>query len=261
MKKLFIFFVLLNFSLYANELVLGIVPQQSPLKLSKKWNKVTEYLKEETGINIRFKTEKSIPSFEKALYSGAYDLAYMNPYHFIVANKKQKYQAFVRANKQIEGILLSKNKNFKLTKEYLEGKTFLFPAPNAFAATLLTKFELRTKYNFDIDKDAKVLYVNSHDSVYKGVARDVGDIGGGIVRTYNNFLDKNDKEKLFVAYKTSKYPSHPIANHPRVEKEVIKKLQNAFLNMPDDLKNILSIKKFIVTDSSEYEVIKEVKSN
>lgn len=261
MKKIAFLLVLFTISTFAKEITLGVVPQQSPLKLSKKWNQITKYLQEETGINIVFKTEKSIPDFERALYSGTYDLAYMNPYHFIVANKEQKYQAFTRADKNIEGILLSKDKNFSLDSTYLEGKTFLFPAPNAFAATLLTKFEFRTLYNFDIDKKAKVLYVNSHDSVYKGVARGVGDIGGGIVRTYNNFQDKNDKDKIFIIYKTKAYPSHPIAAHPRLDNEVVLKLQKAFLNMPDELKKILSIKNFIITDSKEYEVIKKVKAN
>ncbi|NVJ52782.1 MAG: phosphate/phosphite/phosphonate ABC transporter substrate-binding protein [Campylobacteraceae bacterium] len=261
MKRVFYLFLIFGISAFAVELTLGVVPQQSPLKLSNKWKKITQYLHDETGIKVIFKTQRSIPSFEKVLYSGGYDIAYMNPYHFIVANKQQNYEAFTRANKQIEGILLSKDKNFKVDKNYLKDKTFLFPAPNAFAATLLTKYELRKLYNFNVDKDAKVLYVNSHDSVYKGVAREVGDIGGGIVRTYNNFIDKNDKEKISIVYKTNAYPSHPIAAHPRVNNEIVKKLQDAFLNMPNDLKKILSIKKFIKTDSKEYEVIKEVKSN
>jgi len=257
LKKLF--YILLFFSLgFSQELTLGVVPQQSPLKLFKKWSNVTEYLYNETGIKIVFKTEKSIPKFESVLYEGGYDLAYMNPYHFTIANQKNDYQAFIRAKKNIVGILLAKEKNIEFTKENLRGKTFLFPAPNAFAATLLTKYELKQKFNFDIDKEAKVLYVNSHDSVYKGIARDIGYLGGGIIRTYNNFNAKQDKENIHIVYKTSDYPSHPIAAHPRVSKEIIEKLQKAFLKMPQNLKKSLSIKEFKTTDNSEYEVIKQI---
>lgn len=252
--------VLLSIGLLASQITLGVVPQQSPLKLSKKWLQVTAYLEKQTGVKVIFKTETSIPKFEKKLYNGEYDISYMNPYHFTVAKKKKAYEAFTRADKNIVGIVLAKNKDFDITKkENLEGKTFLFPAPNAFAATLLPKFELREKYGFDIDKNARVLYVNSHDSVYKGVSRGIGQVGGGIIRTFNNFVDKNDKDKLNIVYKTSAYPSHPIAAHPRVDKELVKKLQTAFLNMPDSLKKILSIKNFIVTDSNEYDVIANVK--
>ncbi len=257
MKKLMIILLLVTYSI-GTEITLGVVPQQSPLKLAKKWNKVVEYLYKETGIKINFKTEKSIPKFENELYAGNYDIAYMNPYHFIEANKKQKYEAFVRAKKNIVGIMLSKEEKLDFKKEDLKGKTFLFPAPNAFAATLLPKFEFKKKFNFDIDKEAKVIYVNSHDSVYKGISRDIGYLGGGIIRTFNNFKNKNDKEKIHIVYKTSSYPSHPIAAHPRISKEIVSKIQTAFLNMPLEIKEILSIKDFRVTETKEFNVIKNI---
>lgn len=257
MKKILIGLVILPLFLLSNEITLGVVPQQSPLKLAKKWLQITEYLNQKTGLNIVFKTEKSIPLFEEKLYAGVYDIAYMNPYHFIVANSTQKYSAFIRAKKNIVGIIVA---NDKKTFDFnsLKNKTFLFPAPNAFAATLLPKYELKNKYNFDIDKEAKVLYVNSHDSVYKGVSRQIGDFGGGIMRTYNNFLDKNDKDRINIVYKTSPYPSHPFASNPRISKDVIEKLTNAFLTMPSELKELLSIKEFKVTNTEEFNVIREL---
>lgn len=256
MKKLMIVLLLVTYS-FSNELTLGVVPQQSPLKLAKKWSKVSKYLYEQTGVKVVFKTESSIPKFEKKLYAGEYDISYMNPYHFTVAHKKKGYEAFTRAKKKIVGILLA-TKPIELTKEYLNGKVFLFPAPNAFAATLLTKFELKNKYNFDIEKEARFLYVNSHDSVYKGVSRQIGDIGGGIVRTFNNFKDNNDKDKLQVVYRTDRYPSHPIAAHPRVDKALVAKIQKAFLDMPIEIAKNLSIKEFIITDTKEYDAIKDI---
>lgn len=96
---------------------------------------------------------------------------------------------------------MSRDEKVEFSKENLEGKKFLFPAPNAFAATLLTKYELKQKFGFDVDKHAQVLYVNSHDSVYKGVSRQVGYIGGGIIRTYNNFKSSDDKEKINIYQK------------------------------------------------------------
>ena len=119
MKRIFLILILGVFA-FGQDLILGVVPQQSPLKLSKKWIKVTDYLQKATGVNVIFKTEKSIPFFEKELYSGKYDIAYMNPYHFIVANDKQGYEAFVRADKNIIGILLAKEDKVEFTKENLK---------------------------------------------------------------------------------------------------------------------------------------------
>ena len=145
MNKIF-FLVAFSIICFSKELTFGIVPQQSPLKLSKKWINITDYLTKETGINIIFKTESSIPKFEKKLYSSAYDISYMNPFHFVVAREKQNYKAFIRAKKNIVGILVSKTKKNNLSFEYLKEKIFLFPAPNAFAATILPKNELKDKF-------------------------------------------------------------------------------------------------------------------
>ena len=125
MKKLILGLVI-AVSLSASQITLGVVPQQSPLKLAKKWSKVTEYLEKQTGVKVVFKTQNSIPKFEKELYAGKYDISYMNPYHFVVANKKQNYQAFTRANKNIVGIVLAKSEKVDFTKENLMGKKFLF---------------------------------------------------------------------------------------------------------------------------------------
>ncbi len=260
MKKIILLLIFVSsISLFAKNILLGVVPQQSPLKLANKWLKITKYLEKETGFNIIFSTEKSIPEFEKSLYIGLYDVSYMNPYHFIIANKRQKYEAFVRAQKDIVGIIVSKDKKLDLTNiKSLKNKKFLFPAPNAFAATLLPKYEFKNIYNFDIDKNAKALYVNSHDSVYKGISRGLGYLGGGIIRTYNNFLEDIDKKNLHIVYKTKAYPSHPFAYHPRMSKDDIAKIEKAIINMPSELKKILSIKKFKKIDSNEYEVIKNL---
>lgn len=257
MLKKFLFFLTFTSLLFSQEITLGVVPQQSPLELSKTWLKITEYLNQKTGLKVEFKTEKSIPLFEEKLYSGAYDIAYMNPYHFVVANEKQNYNAFIRSKENIVGIILGR-KNQKFDLNNLKDKTFVFPAPNAFAATLLPKYELKKLYNFDIDKEAKVLYVNSHDSVYKGVSREIGDFGGGIIRTFNNFKEEDDKNKIEIVYQTKDYPSHPFASHPKVNKEVVEKLSKAFLEMPKELKDLLSIEEFVYTTNKEFEIIKNL---
>ena len=198
MFKKILFLITFTSVLFSQEITLGVVPQQSPLELSKKWLPITNYLLEKTGIKVVFKTEKSIQIFEEKFVEGQYDIAFMNPYHFNIANKQQNYSAFARSKDDIVGIILGKkDKEFNVNN--LKGTTFLFPSPNAFAATLLTKYELKEKYNFDIDKESKVIYVNSHDSVYKGIARGIGDFGGGIIRTFDNFKDTEDKDEVFLS--------------------------------------------------------------
>jgi len=246
------------FVLNLHAITLGVVPQQSPLKLMKAWIPIVNYLQKTTGEKVDLKLQRSISSFEKKLYNGAYDIAYMNPYHYIVAHKKYGYMAEVRVKKDIIGILVVKKKSGITDISMTKGKTFLFPSPNAFAATLLTKYELLSDYGIDIDAKEHFLYVNSHDSVYKGVARGIGDIGGGIERTFNNLSDKKTKDLLLILYRTKPYPSHPIAYKPSLSSALKAKFTKAFLNMPKKLLDLLSIKKIITTQDKEYDIVRNL---
>lgn len=247
-------FIKLN--LYA--LTLGIVPQQSPFEMMRKWTPVAEYLEKATGEKVVLKIERSINEFEKVLYCGGYDIAYMSPYHYIVVAKNSAYVAQVRAKKNIVGILVV-NKNSGITDVTMtKGKVFLFPAPYAFAATLLTKYELLKNYGINIQVQNNFLYVNSHDSVYKGVARGVGDVGGGIERTFSNLKDKEAKDSLTILYKTQAYPSHPFAYKTSLPQTLKEKFTKAFLKMPKELLNSLSMDAIIKTNDAEYDVVREI---
>ncbi len=258
MKHIVLIITILFTPLLHAEIVMGVVPQQSPLKLLRIWNPIAIYLSEQVGETVIFKTEKSINKFEEVLYSGGYDFAYMNPYHFIVANKVQGYEAKVRALKNIKGILVKK-KGSDENKLIDANSRFLFPSPNAFAATLLTKHDLVQKYNVDLNVLNKATrYVNSHDSVYKGVSRGIGDIGGGIERTFNSLNDAKTKNDLIVVHTTKEYPSHPFAFKSTMSKTVQKKLIDALLAMPKLYLQPLKMKTLKAVNNDEYNSVKEL---
>ena len=236
---------------------MGVVPQQSPIKLLKVWSPIAKYLSDVTGQKIVFKTEKSIPKFEKELYAGKYDFAYMNPYHYVIANKKQAYEAAVRSTKNINGILVMK-KGQNLDSLKAKKTKYIFPAPNAFAATLLTKYDLVQKFGVSIEDVNSARYVNSHDSVYKGIDRGIADVGGGIERTYKNLNAKAVKENIHVVHKTQPYPSHPFAFKPSMDTKLKAKITKALLDMPKELLALLSVKKLKKIEHSEYKSVEDL---
>ncbi|MDP3300772.1 MAG: phosphate/phosphite/phosphonate ABC transporter substrate-binding protein [Sulfuricurvum sp.] len=252
---LFLVTIFISVSSYAKPLVFGVVPQQSPLELIKAWKPLTDYLEKETGEKIVLKIERSIPEFEKNLYQGDYDFAYMNPSHYVIAHQKKGYLAKVRDKKNLVGILVvHKNSGIKHLSD-MKGKRFLFPAPSAFAATMINKYELLVEHHINIESDENFRYVNSHDSVYKGVARGLGEIGGGIERTFNDLNDEETKSSLIIVRKTKPYPSHPFAFNPTLPKETQQKITQALLKTPDALLIALSMKHLVEIQHSEYSSI------
>jgi len=141
------------------KLTFGVVPQQSASKLADKWSPILKRISEETGIQISFATAPSIPMFEKKLSEGEYDLAYMNPLHYTFYSQSPGYVAIAKqADKKIRGIIVAQ-KDAKLTSlNDLNNTSMAFPAPLAFAATVLPTAELKGQ-----DIQIKPHYVKSHD--------------------------------------------------------------------------------------------------
>lgn len=221
----------------ARTLTFGVVPQQAASELAETWSPVLAWLSRHTSINLRFSTAPDIPSFEQRLAKEEYDLAYMNPYHFVVFNEAPGYQALARAKDlRLQGlIVVRKNSTVKNLKD-LNGQTLVFPAPAAFAASILPRAELRRQgINFT------PRFVSSHDSVYLAVEKDLFAAGGGINRTWE-LLESDVAQNLRILWKTPNYTAHAIANHPRVTSEQRATLLKAMAAMTEDPEGLKLLK-------------------
>jgi len=218
--------VIAPFTVAENSLTFAVVPQQSASKLAQLWTPIVKELSQKSGLKIKFATAPDIPTFEKRLSQGLYDIAYMNPYHYVVFHKSNDYQALAKAkDKRIKGIIVVAKDSAINHFNDLNNATLAFPAPAAFAATILTQSDLKAS---EVNFTAK--YVSSHDSVYLTVAKGIYPAGGGVLRTFNN-VAPNIKKQLRILSTTKGYTPHAIATHPRVNIEEMNRLQEAIIAM------------------------------
>ncbi|AVH29736.1 phosphate ABC transporter substrate-binding protein [Vibrio diabolicus] len=211
-------------------IVFGVVPQQSATKLVQQWQPLLQRWGDLAGVEIKFATARDIPTFEARLMAGAYDIAYMNPYHFTLVNQNPGYMALARAkNKRITGIIVAR-RGKSVSLDELQDKTIAFPAPRAFAASIITQSELAQK---GIKFTPK--YVGSHDSVYLGVLKGLYIAGGGVKRTFES-LPSEIKDQLSIIYTTAGYTPHAIAVSNNVDEEITLALRKAISQLNDDPK-------------------------
>jgi phosphonate transport system substrate-binding protein len=233
-RRIFAFLALALFASFGacNTLTLGIVPQQSAKKLAETWQPLINYISEHADIDVVFKTAKDIPTFEQRLAEGEYDIAYMNPYHFVVFNDSVGYRALARQKgKRIKGIVVV-NANSTITSlDDLNGKQIAFPSPAAFAATIIPSAYLKQQGVIFTPR-----YVHSHDSVYLNVQRGFFNAGGGIIRTFNG-VDDNTRSALRVLWESDGYTPHAVATHPRITDTQREALLNALLTLSEDKDN------------------------
>ena len=189
----------------------GVVPQQSAYRLAQMWTPLLQHLAQETGLSLSFITAKDIPSFEDELTAANYDLAYMNPYHYVVFHNRSDYQPLVRdSEKGLRGIIVTRKDSNITNIEQLQGATLAFPAPAAFAASIVPRAELN-RAGISISPS----YVNSHDSVYLNVIKELFPAGGGIIRSLEH-LPAAQRSQLKILWQSKAYTSHAIAAHSRV---------------------------------------------
>ena len=223
------FIVCFGFTAHAKDYTFGVVPQQSANVLANRWVPLTQYLSKKTGLNIQFATANTIPVFEQRLLEQQYDIAYMNPFHYVVFAKHAEYVAINhQSDKKIQGIIVARKDSHIFSLADLTDTTVAFPAPAAFAATMLPRAEL------DLAQiPITPQFVSSHDSVYLNVHRGFFSAGGGVKRTFNNMPDAI-KADLKVVWTTQPYTPHAFAvlnNMPTAHREAI---QTALAEMGPD---------------------------
>jgi phosphonate transport system substrate-binding protein len=207
----------------------GVVPQQSASRLAQDWGPLLAELSRRSGVTLVFGTAPSIPVFEERLAKGDYDLAYMNPYHYVVFHKANGYRAFAKEqDRKIKGILVVRKDSSVRTLADLAGKTVVFPAPAAFAASILPQAEFgRLKIPIE------TRFVASHDSVYRAVASGLQAAGGGIQRTFEA-MPADVRDQLRVLSETPAYTPHAFGVHPRVPATVVARVLKAMASLAED---------------------------
>jgi phosphonate transport system substrate-binding protein len=205
----------------------GVVPQFEPRKLAAIWIPILAELEKRTGFHLTMVGAARIPEFESEFENGRYDFAYMNPYHSVVAMRKQGYEPLVRdEGTQLSGILVvTKDGPIKQMSD-LAGKTVAFPAPNALGASLLMRADLERIHKLKISP----LWSQTHTSAYLNAALGKADAAGGVMATFEQ-QPPTVRDKLKILYETRTMASHPVMAHPRVLASDREKLRQAFLDM------------------------------
>ena len=241
-------------------LTMGIVPQFDARILHDIWTPILEDVGKQVGVKFRIVGAPNIPAFEKALYAGTYDVAYMNPYHYVVAHRDQGYQAIVRDGaRDLFGVLVVAKDGPIKTLQDLQGKTIAFPAPNALGASLLMRAELVTEHHLRF----KAAYVGDHTSAYLNAALGLSAAAGGVMATLQRTTPAL-RARLHILYETKHVPPHPIAVSPRVPAALRSRLQQAFLTFaatPQGRKLFAQVpmKQPIATDDAAYDSVRALK--
>lgn len=206
-----------------------VVPQLTAAKIYTTWSPLLQRVGQEAGLCFELRVSPTIPEFEQKLLKGEPEFAFLNPYHAVLAYQKKKYQPLLADSQDLlTGILVVRADSPIKSLDELKGKNVTFPAPNAFAASLLIRAELAKK-KIDINP----VFVKTHSNVYRSIIGKDAMAGGGV----NNTLDNEAHEvrqQLRVLFETPAYTPHPIVTLPSVPNAVRDRFLKAMIKLEQD---------------------------
>jgi phosphonate transport system substrate-binding protein len=204
----------------------GVVPQFDQRRIVAVWQPILKELSARTGYTFHLEGSSNITEFETKLMAGRFDCAYMNPYHMVKAHKAQGYIPLVRDHaRMLRGVIVAAANGPIDSLQDLQGRTVVFPAPNAVGASLLVRAALA-----DAGINTTNKYVRTHSSVYLHVARGLADAGGGVLTTLQA-QPAAVRKRLRVVYRTAELAPHPVACHPRIARSQRGAIQQAFIQI------------------------------
>ena len=243
------FLLLFIFPLYlfGDIITFGVIPRYSHEQTMKKFKPFVDAIEKQTNLEVKLVTTNNVSSFKRKIAVGVFDMAYANPLHYIAVNKLEGYQAIVKEDINLHGVIIVKNDSKIKSVEELKGKVVSFPAPSAYAATKMTRVGIFDKFKYDITDNAK--YVGTLHNVMKSVTKGDSEAGGVALEVYERSEGLN--KDLKIIYTTKEGSSHPIFIHPRI-KYLEKQISKALLSMSkEDLKGS-AFESIIKTSNSQY---------
>lgn len=249
---------------------MGILPLDKPSTMMERFAGVEEYLREETGLNIKLRLYPTIgelggyTAVVRGVSSGDISFAYLASVTTVQANGNGPVIPFACAQKSgsptYRGDLAVKVGSSYQTLEDLKGKKVSGTSKSSTSGGLMPAALLKQK-GIDAETyfDGGMMYLGSHDKAAEAVL--AGMVDGCFINetTFNKYKDLG----LRSIWRHAPVPEFPfVVNTEKVTPEELAKVKNALLKMHEtNLAGVQSVdakyEKWVAIDWEDYLGIKE----
>lgn len=216
----------------AETYIFSVVPLRSAVLTAQYWNPILSYVGAKAGVNLELQISRSVSDSAVALEQGGFDFNYS----YLIFRPKaqlQKYKVILRSRggdirSQIVTLASSSIKSLK----DLEEKDVGFPSRSGFIAYALPMDHLlRQKIRVK-----SVLGANQEGVLGQLKAGQVE--AAGVSSTVMKAFAARENIAYKVLWESPAINDLPIAVHPRIAPDIVKKVQAAFVAMNSDIEGI-----------------------
>jgi phosphonate transport system substrate-binding protein len=225
-------------------LVLGVLPDEEPKKITEKSLPLAEYLEERLGREVEIYATTDYASLIVAFENKKVDLAWFGGLSYLKAREKAGAVPLVTASREgsplWHSVFLSHPGSGLRTMEDLKEKkgeiTFAFGDPASTSGSLMPTYYLAHVWGIEKEKFGRVLYTGAHDATALAVVHRQVDAGVLNNRIFEELVDRGTirEEDFVVLWETPEYADYVWAVQPeRVSSGLADQISEAFLAIRD----------------------------
>jgi phosphonate transport system substrate-binding protein len=244
-----------------HELLLGSVAMDIPAVMHKRLKPLTMYLSKELGRPVLLKLSPNMGAAIADTAQGKVDLAYLTPVAYLKAHEQGGSQLIAKTITKGKGsfqlmIVVKENSPIKTVQD-LVGKSFAFGDK----AALLQRAAV-VGSGIKLAQFSEYRFLGHYDNIARAVMN--GDFDAGILKDTMAF--KWQGKGLRILYRSPDLPPYNIAASNKIDKKLVVKLRQAFLNLngkiPEHMRIIKALDKkydgFAPTSDAEYDVVRQL---
>ena len=258
------FFVLSGVS-YADELIIGLIPEQNVFKQMERYEPIGKYIEKTVGLKVRFIILSRYGNIINSFTEEKMDGAFWGSFTGALAIKQLGIQPIARpewpdGTSTYHGYIFVRKDSGIRSVADMKGKSIAFVERATMAGYMFPLAYLKENGVDDIDTYFKEYYfAGSHDSAVHEVYIGKADIGSAKNTIFNLVVDNDPsiKNELIILARSPVVPSNGLGLRSDLDPAVKRKLQNALLDMDKNPEGIKALElygaaRFISTSKDDY---------
>ena len=240
---------------------LGVFPFLPPLRLEQLYGPFGGVISGAIGRPVEFRTKATFEKFTVEIENQTYDVAYMQPFDYVLTGSKNNYQALTRFDEKLTAIIVVPEDSAIQNIKNLTGKTLAMP-PVASAVSRLAVAEFQQMKMLD-DRDLQMTHHRTHSGCLQAVLIGSADACITNIVPFKAFL-ATSKQSFRTVYETAAIPMSTFAVHTRLPKADREKIRTAFISLKDTPQGqkllAASGRKsgMIAADDKDYDVVRKM---
>lgn len=197
-----------------NDYHFGVFPYLPPTKLQALFTPIADSFGEALGRPVNISSKPSYKQFRKGLEEELYDIAFVQPFDYVLAHDRHNYLPLARRGGMLRAILIVTKESPLQKFSELKGKVVANP-PAVAAVSQLTSMAL-LEAGIDPEQGVTRAYSKGHFSCMQRVLIGSADACGTAIQALAHFEEKQMEERFRILHQSQPIPQSLFVVHRRV---------------------------------------------